>query len=229
MRSCCSMTASMARPSSTRWRGSAPGCRRNVLPLRVNEVTQLGPEAIAAVFAFGGSGAAMLTRAKPKHDILACAGRPRCRTRSLQRSASAQAWCGSSRPTIPTNCAPCSMPRPLASRRKARRLRAARRQARRAGDHVPRIAPRGPHAGRCRAAGAGRAVRRRPSQCRGLHAVPRLRHRLSDATRCRTIPIAPCCASPKACACNAGFANRPAPKMSSRWSRGSTSRPGTRR
>src|SRR6476620_388184 len=45
------------------------GLPANVLPLRVNEVTQLGPEAIAAVFAFGGSGAAILTRAKPKHDI----------------------------------------------------------------------------------------------------------------------------------------------------------------
>src|SRR3954469_21305128 len=45
------------------------GLPANVLPLRVNEVTQLGPEAVAAVFAFGGSGAAVLTRAKPKHDI----------------------------------------------------------------------------------------------------------------------------------------------------------------
>lgn len=46
------------------------GLPARVLPLRVNEVTQLGPEAIAAVFAFGGSGVAVLTRAKPKHDIL---------------------------------------------------------------------------------------------------------------------------------------------------------------
>jgi ferredoxin len=46
------------------------GLPAHVLPLRVNEVTQLGPEAVAAVFAFGGSGVAMLTRAKPKHDIL---------------------------------------------------------------------------------------------------------------------------------------------------------------
>jgi len=45
------------------------GLPANVLPLRVNEVTQLGPETIAAVFAYGGSGAAILTRAKPKHDI----------------------------------------------------------------------------------------------------------------------------------------------------------------
>jgi ferredoxin len=46
-----------------------PGLPANVLPVRVNEVTQLGPEIIAAVFAYGGSGAAMLTRASPRHDI----------------------------------------------------------------------------------------------------------------------------------------------------------------
>ena len=45
------------------------GLPANVLPVRVNEVTQLGPENIAAVFAYGGSGVALLTRAKPKHDI----------------------------------------------------------------------------------------------------------------------------------------------------------------
>jgi ferredoxin len=45
------------------------GLPANVLPLLVNEVTQLGPEMIAAVFAYGGTGAALLTRGKPKHDI----------------------------------------------------------------------------------------------------------------------------------------------------------------
>ena len=46
------------------------GLPAKVLPLRVNEVTQLGAEMIAAVFAYGGSGVAILTRAKPKHDIV---------------------------------------------------------------------------------------------------------------------------------------------------------------
>ena len=46
------------------------GLPANVLPLRVNEVTQLGPEIIAAVFAYGGSGVAIVTRARPRHDIL---------------------------------------------------------------------------------------------------------------------------------------------------------------
>ncbi|MBA2398359.1 MAG: 4Fe-4S binding protein [Bradyrhizobium sp.] len=45
------------------------GLPAHVLPLRVNEVTQLGPESLAAVFAYGGCGAAILTRAKPKHDV----------------------------------------------------------------------------------------------------------------------------------------------------------------
>ena len=45
------------------------GLPANVLPLLVNEVTQLGPETLAAVFAYGGTGATLLTRAKPKHDI----------------------------------------------------------------------------------------------------------------------------------------------------------------
>src|SRR5919206_204287 len=47
------------------------GLPANVLPLRINEVTQLGPEMIAAVFAYGGSGVALLTRRKPRHDITA--------------------------------------------------------------------------------------------------------------------------------------------------------------
>ena len=45
------------------------GLPANVLPLRVNEITQLGPESLAAVFAYGGSGSVLLTRAKPRHDI----------------------------------------------------------------------------------------------------------------------------------------------------------------
>ena len=44
------------------------GLPANVLPVRVNEVTQVGPEAIAALFAFGAAGIALLTRAKPSHD-----------------------------------------------------------------------------------------------------------------------------------------------------------------
>jgi ferredoxin len=45
------------------------GLPANVMPMRVNEVTQVGPETLAAVFAYGAVGAHFLTRAKPKHDI----------------------------------------------------------------------------------------------------------------------------------------------------------------
>ncbi|WP_046866142.1 4Fe-4S binding protein [Microvirga massiliensis] len=45
------------------------GLPANVLPVRVNEVTQIGPEIFAAIFAYGAAGARLLTRAKPKHDL----------------------------------------------------------------------------------------------------------------------------------------------------------------
>jgi ferredoxin len=45
------------------------GLPANVLPLTVNEVTQVGLETIAAAFAYGASGVRLLLRAKPKHDI----------------------------------------------------------------------------------------------------------------------------------------------------------------
>ncbi|MCZ8315663.1 4Fe-4S binding protein [Phreatobacter sp.] len=46
------------------------GLPAHVLPLQVNEVTQVGPELLAGAFAYGVAGIAVLTRAKPKHDIL---------------------------------------------------------------------------------------------------------------------------------------------------------------
>ena len=45
------------------------GLPANVLPLAVNEVTQVGLEAVAAAFAYGAAGLRFLTRAKPRHDI----------------------------------------------------------------------------------------------------------------------------------------------------------------
>ena len=45
------------------------GLPAHVLPLRLNEVTQVSPEILAGAFAFGASGFALLTRAKPKHDV----------------------------------------------------------------------------------------------------------------------------------------------------------------
>lgn len=46
------------------------GLPARVIPLEVNEVTQVGIEQIAASFAFGAAGVALLTSARPKHDTL---------------------------------------------------------------------------------------------------------------------------------------------------------------
>jgi ferredoxin len=45
------------------------GLPANVLPLAVNEVTQVGLEAVAAGFAYGASAMRLLLRAKPRHDV----------------------------------------------------------------------------------------------------------------------------------------------------------------
>jgi ferredoxin len=45
------------------------GLPANVLPVEVNEVTQIGLEAIAAAFAYGAVAVRCLTRGKPRHDI----------------------------------------------------------------------------------------------------------------------------------------------------------------
>jgi ferredoxin len=45
------------------------GLPANVLPLAVNEVTQVGLETIAAAFAYGASALRFLLRAKPRHDM----------------------------------------------------------------------------------------------------------------------------------------------------------------
>ena len=45
------------------------GLPAHVLPFRLNEVTQAGPEFFASAFAWGAARVAVLTRAKPKHDL----------------------------------------------------------------------------------------------------------------------------------------------------------------
>jgi ferredoxin len=45
------------------------GLPANVLPVEVNEVTQLGLETLAGAFAYGASSVRFLLRAKPRHDI----------------------------------------------------------------------------------------------------------------------------------------------------------------
>jgi len=45
------------------------GLPASVLPLRVNEITQVGPEFVAAAFAWGAAGLRFLSRARPRHDV----------------------------------------------------------------------------------------------------------------------------------------------------------------
>jgi ferredoxin len=45
------------------------GLPAHVLPLAVNEVTQVGLEAVAAAFAYGASALCLLLRARPRHDV----------------------------------------------------------------------------------------------------------------------------------------------------------------
>jgi ferredoxin len=46
------------------------GLPANVLPLGVNEITQIGLETVAAAFAYGAAGLALLLREKPRHNVL---------------------------------------------------------------------------------------------------------------------------------------------------------------
>ena len=96
------------------------GLPANVLPLRVNEVTQLGPELIAVRLCLWRQRrrAADARQAPPRHHRTSPRGRNR-RIASLARSVSAPASFRSSRPTIRTSCAPCWMPRLAASQRKS--------------------------------------------------------------------------------------------------------------
>jgi ferredoxin len=45
------------------------GLPANVLPVQLNEITQVGLEAVAGAFAYGASAVRFLTRAKPRHDL----------------------------------------------------------------------------------------------------------------------------------------------------------------
>lgn len=45
------------------------GLPADVIPLALNEITQTGPEILAAAFAYGAGGIAILGRAKPLHDV----------------------------------------------------------------------------------------------------------------------------------------------------------------
>jgi ferredoxin len=46
------------------------GLPAEALPIRVNEVSQVGPETVAAAFAYGAAGVVFLTRERPRHEIV---------------------------------------------------------------------------------------------------------------------------------------------------------------
>ena len=68
-RLCCCMTAQHGTPLIDALARHGDGLPANVLPLAVNEVTQVGLEAIVAAFAYGAAGVRFLLRAKPLHDV----------------------------------------------------------------------------------------------------------------------------------------------------------------
>ena len=45
------------------------GLPAHVLPVEVNEITQIGPEALAGAFAYGAAVVRFLLRSKPQHDL----------------------------------------------------------------------------------------------------------------------------------------------------------------
>ncbi len=157
------------------------GLPANVLPLAVNEVTQVGLEAVAAAFAYGACGLRFLTRAKPRHDIAGLHQDDRARRADPCRPRLRRGPRRHHRDRRSVRA------RRNAARDRARRRRAApgrvparRRKARRAAACVARTASCGARAGRYRGAARRRAVRHGRAQCRGLHALPLLRVRLPD-------------------------------------------------
>ena len=63
------MTAQHGAPLIDALARHGDGLPANVLPLAVNEVTQIGLEAIVAAFAYGAANVHLLLRAKPLHDM----------------------------------------------------------------------------------------------------------------------------------------------------------------
>ena len=79
---------------------SYDGLPANVLPLAVNEATQVGLEAVAAAFAYGASAVRFLLRARPHHDMTGLRRTFAWPSRSCTASASgASAWPPSRRMT----------------------------------------------------------------------------------------------------------------------------------
>jgi len=175
------------------------GLPANALPVQVNEVTQVGLEAVAASFAYG-AWRWLLLRAKPRHDVAGL-----MKTVALAEPISSASACRRTRRAIETTirmrsvklCAPS--PRWMArASRDFRRRRKKRDVVRLALREMHAVAPSRSILSRC----AGRAVRHARGQCRRLHALSFLRLGCRPA-RSSDDPNGRRCASPRTPACNA--------------------------
>ena len=155
------------------------GLPANVLPLAVNEVTQIGLEAVAAAFAYGAMAVRLIVRGKPRHDLAGL-------RQTIGFAAPILSALGfGSLATIETDDPDAlgaallaiephrQSPRPasfvpVGGKREV--LMLALRELHRAAPTPADVI----------ALPQGRAVRRRRTRRRGLHALPRLRRRLSD-------------------------------------------------
>ena len=189
------------------------GLPANVLPLAVNEVTQIGLETIAAAFAYGASAravpaarkAAPRRRGSAQDDRAGRADprRARLRRRPRRRHRDRRSGCarrGAARDPALAAVAPA---RELSRRSAASATCCASRCANCiASRRRPSTSSRCPPARRsARSKSMSRAARFASPACRPARPA-----------RCRTIPSGRCCASPKMPACNAACARRPARK-----------------
>ena len=157
------------------------GLPANVLPVEVNEITQVGLEAVAAAFAYGASAVRFLARAKPRHDIAGLH-----KTIALAEPILAGlGFDGARVATIETDD-PDALGdalraiAPMDGAAKPATFSADRPQARGDAAGSARVARGRAGAGRYRAAAGRRAIRHDRSQCRRLHAVPVLRVGVPD-------------------------------------------------
>ena len=209
----CSMTASTAATLIDALARHGDGLPANVLPVQINEVTQIGLESVAAAFAYGASAVRFLIRAKPRHDTAGLA-----QTVALaQPILAGLGFAGARVATIETDDPGCAGQRVARDRTDGRRGQARRPS--------PPSAPSAKWCGwpcaNCMAWRRSRSMwwrcrrARRSAPSRSMSMAARCvwpASRPARPARCRTIRKSRCCVSPRTPACNAGCARPPARK-----------------
>ena len=191
------------------------GLPANVLPVPVNEVTQVGLEAVAASFAYGASAVRFLIRAKPRHDVAGLAKtialaradprRSRLCRRARRDHRNRRSGCARASLARDSRHGGAAKPATFSAaglKRDVVRLRCANCTRRRP-----------PRSTSCRCRRAHRSAPSRSMSRAARYAC--LACRPARPARCRTIPKSRRCALPKMPACNAGCARRLARKKSS--------------